>query len=409
MAGFRFTETLMVSPLTRILPCDLASKFRPSCFHGNVYQMFSSAVKDWVSVLAPSLSVLAAITALGLSARLAYAQRRIQEGQLKQSLYDKRYAVFLAVEEFLMHVLRENGSVKLLGEEFRRFRYALEQAEFLFKTDVTNYMKQLDKTVQYLYAKAFTRDHLAAANQNDPQLDLEITNVLMELGGPFIERRKMVFGPYLQLSPSEIEEGSAAPMKLNGWQRLWVVVAVAWILPVLILSYELWPTTANISKGDVYTRMKPDDGHRLTDYYDVVATQLGWTNMVTPRIAELQQDKGFLAASTKDQKAYLSHIDPDFAKASSLDQNAYLGHITGITGPTVDIDGHTVQFIRDIPQEDMNQTARAYHAALRQILTRKRTALVGEEFALWMLPTISLYALGWAIRWVRRGFSTPTM
>jgi hypothetical protein len=188
-----------------------------------------------------------------------------------------------------------------------------------------------------------------------------------------------------------IQKGSAAPMKLNGWRRLWVLVAVLWLLPVIMFSYAGWPAAANISKDDVYHRMKPEDGHHLTDYYDVMASLR--TDVETPRVAALKQDKAFLAASAKDQKAYLSATDPDFAKASTLDQNAYLGNITGIKGPTVDIDGHTVQFIRDLPQEDMNQTARAYHGALRQILTRNRAVFVGEAFALWMIPVIALYAL----------------
>jgi hypothetical protein len=241
-------------------------------------------------------------------------------------------------------------------------------------------------------------------NQSDDALDLEIGRMLIELETQFAEKRKEVFSPYLHVNVPVTTERSTAQMRLNGWQRLWVLAAVLWLLPVILFSFAGWPTTAGISKADVYYRMKPDDGHRLTDYYDVMASRLGGTNAVTPRIAALQQDKDFLAGSTKDQKAYLSSIDPDFGKASPLDQNAYLGHITGITGPTVDIDGHSVQFIRDVPQEDMNQTARAYHTALRQILTHKRAALVGEVFAFWMIPAITLYALGWAIRWVRRGF-----
>jgi hypothetical protein len=203
--------------------------------------------------------------------------------------------------------------------------------------------------------------------------------------------------------------GSATQMRLNGWQRLWVLATVLWLLTVILFNYASWPTTASISKGDVYFRMNPDDTHRLTDYYDVMASSFGWTNLnaVTSRITALKQDKDFLAASPKDQKAYLSYADPDFAKASPLDQNAYLGNITGVKGPTVDIDGHTVQFVQAVPQEDMNKTARAYHAALMQILRRKRAAFVGEALTVWMMPAIALYALGWGILWVRRGFGTP--
>jgi len=42
-------------------------------------------------------------------------------------------------------------------------------------------------------------------------------------------------------------------------------------------------------------------------------------------IAQALTDKDFLAAHPDDQKAYLSHIDPDFAKGSPQDQG--LGRI----------------------------------------------------------------------------------
>jgi hypothetical protein len=150
--------------------------------------------------------------------------------------------------------------------------------------------------------------------------------------------------------------------------------------------------------------MKPENGRQLIDYYDVVATQFGGTNVLNQKIIELQQDKDFLAASPKDQKAYLSHIDPGFAETSALDQNAYLAHITGLTGPSADIDGYTVQFVPGVIQEEQSKTIDGYRAALRRILMRKQAAFAGEAFASWIIPVVALYAFGWAVGWVRRGF-----
>ena len=117
--------------------------------------------RDWVSTVAAGVSALAAITAIGVSLWVAFTQRRIQERQLKQNLFDKRYAVFLAVEEFLIHLLQRDGSVKLTGDEYRRFRYAMEQAEFLFDADVNSYMTEVDQVARHLYCKCFKRDNLA--------------------------------------------------------------------------------------------------------------------------------------------------------------------------------------------------------------------------------------------------------
>ena len=361
-----------------------------------------------LSLPAPAISAFAAITALAVSLWVAYEQRQLTRRQIKQSLYEKRYAVFLAAEKFLMYVLKVDGSISLSSEEFRKFHYAAEQAQFLFGSDVVGYMTRLKETACDLYPKTSERDHLARMNQHKSELDIKINNVLMEIGGPFVEERARVFGPYLRLSPSERMEGSATAMRLKGWQRLWILVTVLWLPPVALLTYWDWPRAFGISKSDVYGRMKPDDGHRLTDYYDVMATRLGGTNVAVPRTTQLQQDKDFMTAPIKEQKAYLAYTDPDFAKASPLDQNAYLGHITGITGPTVDIDGHNVQFVQNVSQEEMNQTSRNYDSVLRQILRRQRAVVLGQAFAFWAVPAIALYAIGMACRWVRRGFATVT-
>jgi hypothetical protein len=86
---------------------------------------------------------------------------------------------------------------------------------------------------------------------------------------------QQVFGAYLQLSTPENVGGSAVPMRLNGWQRLWVVAAVLWLLPVAFFTYELWPITSSVHKGDVYKVIEPEDGHRFTDYYELWRRGLG--------------------------------------------------------------------------------------------------------------------------------------
>jgi hypothetical protein len=197
-------------------------------------------------------------------------------------------------------------------------------------------------------------------------------------------------------------------MKLNGWQRLWILLAALWLLPVAFFTYELWPTAAFISKGDVYAHLKGDDGSRLIDFWDVVATQLGGTmGELSPLMTRLRQDKDFLAASPEKQKAYLADVDPDFKNSTPDNQNAYLGLITGRTGPSVEIDGTTVQFVADLPQQDMDHTKQAYHEGVRRILIHERAVVLAKAFAYWLIPAIAVYAMGLAFVWVRRGFYRP--
>jgi hypothetical protein len=151
-------------------------------------------------MIAAGASACAAIAAIFVSFWVAITQRRIQERQLKQDLFDKRYAVFLAVEEFLVHVDQMNGSVKPTGDEYRRFRYAMERAEFLFDTDVNSYMTEVNQAVCGMHEKCFKRDKLAEIHQPDTELSKDILKVLGEISGPLREKRKKVFSPYLQLN-----------------------------------------------------------------------------------------------------------------------------------------------------------------------------------------------------------------
>ena len=194
-------------------------------------------------------------------------------------------------------------------------------------------------------------------------------------------------------------------MKLNGWQRLWVVLTALWMLPNAFFAYSNWPTTKQISKLDAYSQLSNEDGERLTDYFDVLITKYGGEAADDPRVTQLRQDKEFQAASVKDQKAYLTATDSHFAKSSTVNQNAYLGFVTGITGPVVDIEGHTVTFVRDLSKSDMDKTADAYHSILKTILRHRRYEVLGRAAVLWIGPAGGLYIFGFAIAWVRRGFT----
>jgi hypothetical protein len=402
--------------------------------------MLTPEVKDWVSVLAPTASAFAAITALGVFLWVANAQRRNQAMQLKQNLFDKRYNVYLVVEEFLMHVLRTNGSFNMPGEEFRRFKYAAEQAEFLFGADVVSYMKEINKVAVDLWPKCSKRDHLANMGENIAALGAEITPMLGYFGDVALKTRDKVFGPYLQLSPSPAAEGSAVPIKLNGWQRLWVVAAVVWLPPILACSYLLWPTGAEVSNADIYKRMKADDAKRLLDYYDVVAAQSGgapaplteghgqytaadidWSKTTDNGSGQPLNRQGAAAPSKAIDFSDLggklvspppSNSTPlfDMSKAKPINQgqpfdpNQPYQSASAPSTPVVEIDGHTLQFINGVSRKEMNETAASYHTALVRVLTGRRAAFVGEAFALWIVPAVALYALGFAVGWVRRGF-----
>jgi hypothetical protein len=148
-------------------------------------------------------------------------------------------------------------------------------------------------------------------------------------------------------------------MKLNGWQRLWVVVAVLWMLPVLVYVFALWPRAGAITKAQVYDRMTQEDGRRLDDYWPVIAAEYGGTS----------------------SESRLHVVEP-----------------------SVNVDGYSLEFSEGTTPEDMKRTTEGFHDGLRQALLRTRLSFTGLALTVWVVPVMMLYALGWGIAWVRRGF-----
>jgi hypothetical protein len=154
-------------------------------------------------------------------------------------------------------------------------------------------------------------------------------------------------------------EGSDASMKLNGWQRLWVFVAALWMLVVLLFSYELWPSATQVSKSQIYDKMSSEDARRLDDYYTVLAAKYGGTVVESP---------------------------------------------LHVVGPTVNVDGYPLEFSEGASPEDIKRTTQAFHNGLRRVLATTRGSFAGAAVASWLVLVMALYALGWGVAWVRRGF-----
>lgn len=50
-------------------------------------------------------------------------------------------------------------------------------------------------------------------------------------------------------------------MKLNGWQRLWVVAVALWAIPVGVFAYQNWPTVARMTARHELSLSVNGSGH----------------------------------------------------------------------------------------------------------------------------------------------------
>ena len=230
--------------------------------------------------------------------------------------------------------------------------------------------------------------------------------------------------------------------RLNGWQRLWVVTASLWTLLVLVVSYLVWPTMGDLSAAEIINRstfvsdaevraqLSPAENAVLKDPEDIIVAKLG---------------------GAPGMKIVTDPKDPDFG----LPSYDYFGIAKGrARPPDLDAAGHPIgkppeadpqtlaQAVRakypgaydDLSDAELESKVRAkyptataanpqpvatppayQHAAsiTRTIVTRtllgaKRARMAGVAVAAWAIPVASLYALGWSVGWIRRGFQPAT-
>jgi hypothetical protein len=160
--------------------------------------------------------------------------------------------------------------------------------------------------------------------------------------------------------------------RLNGWQRLWVVVSALWTLAVFGVGYFLWPMPEMVSHGEVYAQMiknGADSGARFADFVEALGSRVPVGTTLS--------------------------FDPYWGTASAKPP-----------GKTVDIGGHRLQFaFEGMSEPDMNRASSEYYIALRRVLAVKRSTFVAGWLALSAIPVAALYILGWAVAWIRRGFA----
>jgi len=135
-------------------------------------------------------------------------------------------------------------------------------------------------------------------------------------------------------------------VKLRGWQRLWLVAAVLYLLAVALFAMSNYPKAeTTLHRTEFYERMGKESVSVLT-----------------------------AALDSKD--------------------------IVRVTMPN----GHEIPFAADTPKEKMQFISRQYYEIVGEQAATERGSFFGLTFLWWMLPVLAMYAIGAAIGWVYRGF-----
>jgi hypothetical protein len=198
---------------------------------------------------------------------------------------------------------------------------------------------------------------------------------------------------------------------LGGWTRLWVLVGVLYLIFVCGVGLFLLPTDAGVPQATVYKRMGSTTSKKLLLGYEFAPH--GDRKLFTGSEP--------IETLTDDQLKQLSN-DPrfttdDFLNLTSAELRRMNGIIDGLPAEhllaksrrtvTVDVANGQLNFEPDVSSSEKAQASSAYDEALRRELAGQRIRFSAYALLLWIVPWVSVYALGWSVGWVWRGFSRP--
>jgi hypothetical protein len=150
---------------------------------------------------------------------------------------------------------------------------------------------------------------------------------------------------------------TATRVRLNGWQRLWIVLGALWLIAVVVIAHGQWPIEPPPSfweSPDLVREIEPNVLRALRP--------------PTPQ-------------ETAERVAWYAAHPPE--------------------------NGQRVVRSEDFVDTGQYDRAKALIQPRLALAIRERQRLfIGEAIAAWVAPIGGLYLLGWAIAWVRRGFST---
>lgn len=150
---------------------------------------------------------------------------------------------------------------------------------------------------------------------------------------------------------------------LGGWHRLWLVLAVIWLIPVLITTITHIPKQ---SESEIKSE---------------------WVN----EKLNLIKSERSLQESLPDlrQRIYGNKTDDEIIRPTNEGSSEGSSHFDSSTA---------------VPIEKAMQIDERYEAKLDNLKKQSIFEIVGFGLLAWIVPLATIYLLGMAIRWVIEGF-----
>lgn len=144
------------------------------------------------------------------------------------------------------------------------------------------------------------------------------------------------------------------PIAFNGWQRVWLVLLLVSTLPLGAYIYHKLPTESDI-------------GHHLRFYRQL-------------KSQSIEKLSGTLTAISFDEDAKDSGIEIEMPNR------------------------HVLRFRNGVPHEEIIAVGEEYMTILEREAAEKRRRFLAITIAAWLVSGGLIYAIGWGVAWVIRGF-----
>ena len=208
-------------------------------------------------------------------------------------------------------------------------------------------------------------------------------------------------------------------MRLNGWQRLFAVFSTVWTLCVGVVVWQVWPVeTKNYHPWE-------EDFHTLAEEHSQSLAQFvrarypwAYSDLSDAELEAAFNEKypaggqpsavsyyGALAAECCQGVAGLSKGDPTNQNGATVSKTRV--RTVPIVGRVAFPDSMSSQEV-DRRASELTEMRARNDQKLRDAHKTQVVSALSWLIPLWLGPAVGIYALGWAVSWVRRGFQAST-
>ena len=194
-------------------------------------------------------------------------------------------------------------------------------------------------------------------------------------------------------------------MKLGGWHRLWIFLSVIYLLVVIIFAIYEFPPKAEDTphKHEFFQKLSIESREMISDKniydYSDFSNEWDWADIYehVKSISDLEKQVQRLI-DLKVPEKQISEFIQEQTVSEQVKEIVLLSRIMP--------NGRRITFKKGISDEQMNTVAKEYMDILSQEASEPRASFMLNVFLIWIIPCLSLYAIGWSIRWFFRGFKS---